>query len=88
MTGQQITGKILDYVHSNIWGPTRELSLGGSQYFVTFTNDFSRKVWVYCLKQKSKVFAKFKQWKAKVKNQTQRKIKYLRSKNGTEYTDL
>ena len=87
MTGQYTTGKILDYVHSDVWGPTRELSLGGSQYFITFTDDFSKKVWVYCLKQKSEFFAKFKQWKAEVKNQTRRKIKYLRSNNRTEYTD-
>ncbi|KAL4311552.1 hypothetical protein GQ457_01G017790 [Hibiscus cannabinus] len=41
--------------------------------------DFSKKVWVYFLKQKSEVFAKFKQWKPEVENQTGRKIKYLRS---------
>ncbi|KAL0298311.1 UNVERIFIED_CONTAM: Retrovirus-related Pol polyprotein from transposon TNT 1-94 [Sesamum radiatum] len=45
------------------------------------------KVWVYVLKQKSEVFAKFKLWKAEVENQTGRKIKYLRSDNGTEYID-
>ncbi|KAL6316840.1 hypothetical protein AAG906_022510 [Vitis piasezkii] len=33
------------------------------------------------------MFAKFKLWKAKVENQTGRKIKCLRSDNGTEYTD-
>ncbi|KAK4400677.1 Retrovirus-related Pol polyprotein from transposon TNT 1-94 [Sesamum angolense] len=33
------------------------------------------------------VFAKFKLWKAEVENQTGRKIKYLRSDNGTEYTN-
>ena len=82
MTGQNTTGGILNYVHSDVWGPTRELSLGGSQYFVTFTNNCFRKVWVYCLKQKSEVFAKFKQWKVEVENQTGRKIKYLRIDNG------
>ncbi|KAL0355727.1 UNVERIFIED_CONTAM: hypothetical protein Sradi_4019600 [Sesamum radiatum] len=45
------------------------------------------KVWVYFVKQKSEVFAKFKLWKAEVENHTGRKIKYLRSDNGTEYTD-
>jgi hypothetical protein len=39
------------------------------------------------MKQKSEVFSKFKLWKAEVENQTGRKIKYLRSDNGTEYTD-
>ncbi|KAL4304503.1 hypothetical protein GQ457_10G014750 [Hibiscus cannabinus] len=87
MTGKHKTEGILDYVHSDVWGPTRGSSLGGSMYYVTFIDDFSKKVWVYFLKQKSEVFAKFKQWKAQVENQTGRKIKYLRSDNGTEYTD-
>ncbi|CAL2237677.1 unnamed protein product [Prunus armeniaca] len=49
-------------------------------------DDFSRKVWVYFMKQKSEVFAKFKEWKTETENQTGRKIKYLRSENGGEYT--
>lgn len=39
------------------------------------------------MKYKSKVFAKFKLWKEEVENQTGRKIKYLESDNGTEYSD-
>ncbi|KAE8686551.1 cytochrome P450 71A9-like [Hibiscus syriacus] len=39
------------------------------------------------VKAKSEVFEKFKLWKAEVENQTGRKIKCLRSDNGTEYTD-
>ena len=30
MTGQHTTGKILNYVYSDIWGPIRELSLDRS----------------------------------------------------------
>ncbi|KAM2549644.1 hypothetical protein TB1_013986 [Malus domestica] len=37
------------------------------------------------LRKKSKVFAKFKEWKTETKNQTRRNIKYLRSDNGGEY---
>ncbi|RVX19952.1 Retrovirus-related Pol polyprotein from transposon TNT 1-94 [Vitis vinifera] len=36
---------------------------------------------------KTYTFAKFKLWKTEVENQTMRKIKCLRSDNGTEYTD-
>ena len=57
-------------------------------YFVTFIDDYSRKVWVYFMQHKSETFAKFKLWKAEVENQTGRKIKCLRSDNGTEYTDI
>ncbi|RDX58151.1 hypothetical protein CR513_62554, partial [Mucuna pruriens] len=48
----------------------------------------SKKVWVYFLKHKFEVFTKFKLWKVEMENQTGRKIKYLRSGNCIEYTDL
>ncbi|KAE8674175.1 hypothetical protein F3Y22_tig00111769pilonHSYRG00531 [Hibiscus syriacus] len=86
-TAKHTTQGILDYVHSDLWGPSTTSSLGGSRYYVTFIDDFSRKVWVYFLKQKSEVFEKFKLWKREVENQIGRKIKCLRSDNGTEYTD-
>ncbi|KAE8691239.1 hypothetical protein F3Y22_tig00110890pilonHSYRG00161 [Hibiscus syriacus] len=63
-TAKHTTQGILDYVHSDVWGPSTTSSLGGSRYYVTFIDDFSRKVWVYFLKQKSEVFEKFKLWKA------------------------
>ena len=62
--------------------------MGGAHYFVSFIDDYSRKVWVYFMKQKSEVFRIFKQWKAKVENQTGKKLKYFRSDNGTEYKDI
>ena len=39
------------------------------------------------MKHKSDVFSIFKKWKAQVENQTDRKKKYLRTKNGLEYRD-
>jgi transposase InsO family protein len=86
-TATHKTKGILDYVHSDIWGPVRTPSKGGAQYFMSFIDDYSRKAWVYFLKKKSEAFAKFKIWKAEVENQTGRKIKCLRTDNGTEYRD-
>ena len=79
------TEGILDYIHTDVWGPTKTASLGGKHYFVTFVNDFSRRVWVYTLRSKDEVFETFLIWKKMVENQTGRKIKVLRSDNGTEY---
>lgn len=78
---------VLDYVHSDVWGPVAVSSNGGAYYFVSFIDDFSRKVWVSFMKHKSEVFTIFKQWKAQVENRTGRKVKYLRSDNGLEYRD-
>ena len=79
------TEGILDYIHTYVWGPTKTASLGGKHYFVTFVDDFSRRVWVYTLKSKDEVFETFLVWKKMVENQTGRKIKVLRSNNGTKY---
>ena len=79
------TEGILDYIHTDVWGPTKTASLGGKHYFVTFVDDFSRRVWVYTLKSKDEVFETFLVWKKMVENQTGRKMKVLRSDNGTEY---
>ena len=54
-------------------------------YYVTFINDFSRNTWIYFLRKKSKVFDRFKDFKALVENQTEKKIKVLRTDNGGEF---
>ena len=76
--------QILDLVHSDVCS-TSEKSLGGAQYFVTFIDDHSRKVWVYPLKMKDQVLQTFKEFHASVERETGRKLKCLRSDNGGEY---
>jgi hypothetical protein len=51
---------ILDYVHSDILGPVGTTPQGWHMYFLTFIDDFSRKVWVYFMRHTSEMFAKFK----------------------------
>ena len=47
------TEGILDYVHSDLWGsPSTPESLGGCKYFISFIDDYSKKVWVYFLRTK------------------------------------
>jgi transposase InsO family protein len=58
---------------------------GGFQYFITFTNDFSRYGYVYLMKHKSETFEKFKEFHNEVDNQRGKKIKALRSDRGGEY---
>ncbi|KAH9650170.1 Integrase catalytic domain-containing protein [Citrus sinensis] len=85
-TANHDTREILEYVHSDVWGPTKTASIGGSHYFVTFVDDFSRRVWVYTMRAKDEVLEIFVKWKKLVETQTGRKIKVLRSDNGGEYT--
>jgi len=77
---------ILDLVHSDVW-ESPEVSLGGAKYFVSFIDDYSRRLWVYPIKRKSYVFPVFKEFKARVELETGKRIKCLRIDNGGEYVD-
>ena len=48
-------------------------------------DDYTRMTWVTFLKEKSKYFENFKIFKAMVENETNQKIKCLRSDNGGEF---
>jgi hypothetical protein len=54
-------------------------------YFITFIDDATRKVWAYPTRTKDRVLTIFKDWLAMVENQTNQKLKCLRSDNGREY---
>lgn len=79
------TTRKLDRVYSDVCGPMKVKSLGGSSYFVTFIDDFSRKLWVYPMKTKDQVLQKFKVFHALVERETGRKLKCMRTDNGGEY---
>jgi hypothetical protein len=76
----------MDLIHSNVCGPMSATSLSGYVYYVSFIDDFSRKTWIYVLKNKYEVFSKFKEFKALVENVFERKIKVLRFDNRGEFT--
>ncbi|CAD6255778.1 unnamed protein product [Miscanthus lutarioriparius] len=63
----------LDYVHVDLWGPSRKPSYGGACYMLTIIDDYSRKVWPYFLKNKDDTFAAFKELKVMIERQTEKK---------------
>lgn len=58
--GTHSTKEPLDYLHLDLWGPSRVETYGDGEYFRTFIDDFRRKVWVCILKHKHEAFAKSK----------------------------
>lgn len=70
-------------MHSDLCGPISVESIGGAKYFITFIDDYSRKMFVYFIKNKSDACNKFKEFKALVENETGNKI--LRTDNGRKY---
>ena len=70
---------LLGLIHTDVYGPISSIARGGYQYFITFTNDFSRYGYIYLMRHKSKSFEKFKLFKNEVQNQLGKNIKTLRS---------
>jgi transposase InsO family protein len=79
------SARVLEIIHTNICGPFPIKSMDGFDSFITFTDDFSRYVYIYPIKDRSKVLDKFKIFKAEVENQHNIKIKLVRSDRGGEY---
>ena len=63
-------------------------SLTGFEFYITFIDEFSRKIWIYFLRSKKseEVLLRFQEFKALVENHRGKKIKVLNSDNGDEYT--
>ncbi|KAK2996001.1 hypothetical protein RJ640_019468 [Escallonia rubra] len=79
------TKALLELLHTDVCGPIDPASLGKNIYFLLFIDDYSRKTWVYFLKQKSEVFSTFKRFKALVEKQSGYQIKAMRSDRGGEF---
>ncbi|KAK8686089.1 hypothetical protein V6N13_125116 [Hibiscus sabdariffa] len=76
---------LLGLIHSDVCGPMNTQARGGFQYFITYTDDFSRYGYIYLMLHKSEALEKFKELKNEVQNQRGKSIKALRSDRGGEY---
>ncbi|KAK8640461.1 hypothetical protein V6N13_008214 [Hibiscus sabdariffa] len=91
MTKAPFSGKgerasdLLVLIHSDVCGPMNTQARGGFQYFITFTDDFSRYGYIYLMRHKSEALERFKEFKNEVQNQHGKSIKALRSDRGGEY---
>lgn len=80
--------RIFEMVHCDLWGPYNTISSCGARYFLTIVDDYSRAVWVYLLIDKKEVFKMFMSFIALVDRQFDKKIRFVRSDNGTEFNSL
>ena len=76
---------LLGLIHTNVCGPISSIARGGYQFFITFTDDFSRYGYIYLMRHKSESFEKFKLFKNEVQNRLGKNIKTLRSDRSGEY---
>ena len=69
----------------DVCGPMSTQAKGGYEYFITFTDNYSRYGYVYLMRRKSETFEKFKEFRAEVENQLGKHIKAIQSDQGGEY---
>lgn len=60
------SSKPLELMHSDLCGPMETQSLGEGKYFLSFLDDYTKKVFVYILNKKTEVLSKFKELKTEV----------------------
>jgi hypothetical protein len=80
--------KPLERVFSDFWGPYSTPGLAGELYMLTFTDDYTRKLWVYFTKERRELRELFQVFKARVEAETSLKIKKVRCDNAPEYRSL
>ena len=55
--------KVLELLHTDLWGPSTSVSRGDYQYYISFVDDFNMYTWIYPLKLKSEALEVFKLFK-------------------------
>jgi hypothetical protein len=72
----------LQEIHVDVCGLIKPCLFGKHLYFVLFIDDYSRKTWVYFLKEKSNVFSCFKKFKTLIEKKSSYSIKLFRMDKG------
>jgi transposase InsO family protein len=76
----------LQEIHADVCGPMKPCLFGKKiLYFLLFIDDYSRKTWVYFLKEKFNVFSCFKKFKTLVEKESDYSIKSLRTNSEGEF---
>lgn len=78
--------ELLNVVYFDVNGPLEVPLMGRIKYFISFLDEFSKKIWVYLIKAKSGAFDIFQKFKFFVEKQSGKSITSLRTDGGGEYT--
>ena len=74
-SSETISTDIFDLIHSDVWGPSPISSIGGSQYFVVFVDDYSRYSWIFHIKHRSELLQVYSNFAKMVETQFSKYIK-------------
>ncbi|GKA08682.1 putative ribonuclease H-like domain-containing protein [Tanacetum coccineum] len=77
--------KPLFMLHMDLFGPTFVSSLMHKKYCLVITDDYSRFSWVFFLRTKDETSEILKNFIKEIENLVDKKVKIIRSDNGTEF---
>lgn len=87
-TSKSRSSNRLELVHSDLSGKMPVVSKGGSWYYMTFIENYTRHSQVYMLKRKYVALKCFINWLKMARRQSGSSMKALRSENGGKYVSL
>ena len=80
-----ISNECFDLIHCDLWGPFFVSTINGCKFFLIIVDDCSRCILVNLLKHKSQTQFYLEQFCTMVETQFARKVKCIRTDNGTEF---
>lgn len=72
----------LGVVYSNVCESFEVTTFGGNKYFLLFVDEWTRKLWIYLLKEKREFFSYFVKFCTLVERQSGMRVKILRTDGG------
>ena len=82
------TTRRLERVYTDFWGPFTTPTPSGARYMLTFTDDFTRKSWIFLVRARTELYEKAKEWQMEVERQSSEKLQVIRCDNAREYQAL
>lgn len=82
---REMARTVNEIIHTDLNGPHHIVGYKGEKYFLTFIDDYSKCVRIYCIKNKSDTTNCFKHHVNFVENQFNKPVKRLQCNKGTEY---
>ena len=82
---ENLSSKPLEFIHMDLFGPTRSMSLSGKKYGYVLVDDFFRHTWVFFLSHKNEAFSEFQVFYKKIEQDDKFKISNIQSDHGGEF---
>lgn len=80
-----IASRVLEIIHTDVFGPTDTPTHDGKRYFISFVDDYTQYTEAYLMKSKDEAAEILKNYVNRVENEKQAKIGTIKCDGGTEY---